>query len=140
MTQQKEEIKHYGIPGMKWGVRKAREFGRARRDHFKRSVKQKYGVDLDNPRRPSSDHTVSRGLKKKKLKELSNEELKTLTTRLQLERNYKDLTKRQTSAGERFVGDVLKESGKQIATKYVRSFGETAITSLAGAISESLKN
>jgi|WetSurMetagenome_2_1015567.scaffolds.fasta_scaffold1001740_1 hypothetical protein len=91
-----ENLMHFGIPGMKWGRRKAR-------------------VSTT----PSSDHTTARGLQKKNLSELSNDELKTLTSRLQLEKQYKDLTKKEVSAGKKFVADVLQSSGKTIASKFV---------------------
>lgn len=56
----------YGVKGMKWGKRKAR------------------------PARPaSSDHVEARQLNKKKLHELSNDELQRLTKRLDLEAKYR---------------------------------------------------
>lgn len=90
-------LEHIGILGMKWGRRKARPSGG-----------------------PSSgDHTTARSLQKKRLNELSNDELKKLTTRLQLEKQYKDLTKTELGGGKKFVSEILQSSGKQVASQYI---------------------
>jgi hypothetical protein len=91
------ELKHVGVLGMKWGRRKSRSESSA----------------------PSSDHTTARSLQKKKLSEMSNEDLKKLTARLQLEKQYKDLTKADISGGKKFVADVLQSSAKTIASKFI---------------------
>ena len=67
----------------------------------------------------SSDHTTSRAIKKKKLSQMSNEELAALTKRLQLERQYKDLNPSVLTVGKKYVSDVISESGKQVAKQYV---------------------
>lgn len=55
-----EELYHYGVLGMRWGRRKS-----------------------------SADHLSARSIEKKKLREMSNNEIKELTNRLSLERNYR---------------------------------------------------
>lgn len=101
------ELIHYGIKGMKWGKRRTQSAT------------------------SSDDHKKARTIAKKKLHEMSNEELKTLTTRLQLERQYKDLSKKQVSMGKRFASDLLKDVGK--------SYAKTAVTSGAKKLAELLK-
>lgn len=77
----KRELKHFGIPGMHWGIRKNRV--------------------------ASSDHKISRVLKKKHVSEMSNEELQVLTKRLQLEQNYKTLSPNNFTKGHNFVKGTL---------------------------------
>ena len=77
------ELKHWGVLGMKWGVRRNR------------------------PDTSSPDHTISRELKKKKLNELSNDEIRKITTRLQLEKQYKDLTAAERAKGAKIVKAIL---------------------------------
>lgn len=65
-------LSHYGVKGMKWGRRKAKEA-------------------------PSEDYVRTKNLRKKSLNSLSNDELRKLNERLQLERSYRDLTSSPTA-------------------------------------------
>jgi hypothetical protein len=85
-------LQHVGVLGMKWGVHR---------------------------RNPSQDSTQATTLKKKHVSEMSNEELKTLTTRLQLEKQYKDLTKTEMSPGRKFANEMLSKIGKQLLSSYI---------------------
>jgi hypothetical protein len=80
----------------------------------------KWGVRRKNPSsRQSADHKTVSGLRKKKVSEMSNDELKKLTARLQLEKQLKDLSASDTGPGKKFVTEVLSQVGKQLASKYV---------------------
>lgn len=92
-------LQHFGVLGMKWGKRS------------KGSTK----ISKSSP-----EHKTKQILKKKKLNEMTNQELKTLNERLQLERSYKDLTKSQRSAGQKFVMDLLGSMVKQAAMSYIQ--------------------
>lgn len=83
MTQ---NLKHWGILGMHWGVRKARSSG---------------------PDTSSSDHKVARDLRKKKISELSNDEIRKITSRLQLEKQLKDLNDADAKASREMVSKFL---------------------------------
>jgi rRNA maturation protein Rpf1 len=90
---------HFGIPGMKWGKRRAKTL---------------QNVSKDSER-------VSK-LKTKKLHELTNDELKDLTQRMQLERSFKDLKKSQSNAGKKIVSEILLNVAKQQAGIFLASF------------------
>lgn len=76
-------LKHTGVIGMKWGVRRQRT--------------------------PShQDYTSVRELKKKKLRELSNDELSRMNRRMDLEKRYKDLNPTIIQRGARIAGNILK--------------------------------
>lgn len=109
-------ISHYGVPGMHWGRRKART-----------------SVDTS-----SSDHKEAQKIKKKKLHEMSNDDLVKLTRRMQLERNYKDLSSRDISIGRKLSQDVLTEVGKEILKDSVKSVlkGPLLIGAVAMAVSK----
>lgn len=108
MSNLSPNLEHHGIKGMKWGVRRKRNSKTGRVE--------------------SSDSKTARRLKKKRLSEMSNEELAKLNKRMQLERQYKQL-KAGSQPGKQFVAGVMKESGKNIASKYVAKAGEAAIAS-----------
>lgn len=93
-----ESLYHFGVLGMKWGKR------------------NKGAKKIST----SQEHKTKETLKKKKLSEMTNAELKTLNERLQLERSYKDLTKSQRSAGQKFVMELLGSAVKQAAMSYVQ--------------------
>lgn len=101
------DLRHYGILGMKWGKRKA--------------------VDAS---RDSDDYTKAKAVKKKKIREMSNEELKTLTTRMQLERQYKELRKNELSVGRNAATSFLASIGKDILRDEVRAQAKTFMSAL----------
>lgn len=127
--KQEQELKHFGIRGMKWGIRGRR---------LMRLSSSNKNIDTGEvnarSRMSSTDSRIAGKLRGRKLNELSNEELKTLTTRLSLEKQYKELTKVDPKPGAKFVGEVLQSAGKQLAAKYIANFAEKGGERLINAI------
>jgi hypothetical protein len=73
------ELYHHGILGMRWGVRRG--------SNVSTGKNSKVGKKNLTPE-PSEDHKITRRLSKKSTSELSNNELETLTKRLNLEKRY----------------------------------------------------
>lgn len=117
----KDFLAHYGVLGMKWGRRKNSSGGYTSTG---RKAKNKY---------ESKDSKSVRKLRKKKLNQLSNEELKKLNNRLQLEKQFKELKRSDTSAGKKFVQDLLVNTGKSVAQNLVSKGVNSAITVGLGA-------
>ncbi len=92
-------IRHHGIKGMRWGVRRKR------------------GKDG----RVSQDYKTSRGILKKKTKQMSNEELRKLNKRLELERKLSQVDPRASATGKRKVG------------QFMNTYSNMAISAVAGA-------
>ena len=88
---------HYGIPGMRWGRRSG-------------------GVSKSG----SADHVKAKEIKKKKLKNMSNADLKTLNERMQLESQYKRLNPAKVNVGKKVLTEVLKEIGKETVKSAVK--------------------
>ena len=97
-------LQHWGIKGMKWGVRR---------------YQNKDGSLTPAGKKRYSDSSSS----KTDLSSLSDEEIRRKINRLQLEKQYRDLMKpveqKKRNAGKEFVQDVLRNSGKNIATQLV---------------------
>lgn len=82
-------IKHHGVKGMHWGVRKDRS-GKSRsteRTRFSKSPKK-----------------------------LTNEELKRRIARMETEKRYNELNKRDISAGEKLASEILTNTGRTVVT------------------------
>ena len=111
-----EEIKdnalsHHGILGMKWGIRRfQKEDGTRTPEGKKRDAEKDY--------EDSEDYKTSRTNKKKATSGLSNEELRKLNERLQLENTYKNLTAEKIEKSESFVQKALKDAAGQALTEF----------------------
>lgn len=101
MTNVDDILEHFGVKGMKWGVRKA-----AHREAT------------------SSDDAKSAGAAQAKIKSaggthaLSNQELKILVERMNLERQLKSLQPpTKSAAASKFVAEIVLNVGKQQITR-----------------------
>jgi uncharacterized protein YktB (UPF0637 family) len=101
-------LSHYGILGMKWGVRRSN---------------------------PSADRLSLDATRKKKVEELTNDELSKALTRLRLEKEYKTLTKRELSLGEKLWSD----AAKKVAAEQISDFIKTGVTSIIKTYMENKK-
>lgn len=88
MYKNTNELTHYGVLGMKWGVRRAQS----------RST----GVSKKSTKRvikPSDDAKEAQRIKKKSVREMSNVELKKVNERRNLEQNYTRLNPSHVKRG-----------------------------------------
>jgi hypothetical protein len=88
-----DELYHYGILGMRWGVRRGRKSGS--------------GIKTKKVKTPDSEDSKKlQNIKKKKVSQLTNQELRDANQRMQLESQYKDLRYKRTT-GKKIVTAVV---------------------------------
>ncbi len=110
------QLYHYGILGQKWGVRRYQREDGTRTPAGKKREGNRQGTPKDKPK--SSDHMKSRVAKDKATEGLSNEELRKLNERLQLEDTYKRLTAADVKKGESWVKQSIATAGQQALTEF----------------------
>lgn len=110
------QLYHYGILGQKWGVRRFQNKDGTRTSAGKKREGNRHGGEKEKPL--SKDHMKSRAAKDKGTEGLSNDELKKLNERLQLEETYKRLTAEKMERSESWVKESLSNAGKQALTEF----------------------
>ena len=134
-----EELYHWGIKGMKWGVRRFQNpdgsltpAGKKRYSAEGGEGEEKPNYAPKAPKKSASDYTddelraqINRMQMEKQYRDLAgqtnvreddpNRELKMERERLQLQKDVKNL-KKEINSGQTFVGGVLSDAGKKALT------------------------
>ncbi len=108
MGKTDEVLKHYGILGMKWGVRKKRNKNYAPPSKI----------------RVSRDEYNKRVIQRKKLREMSNKDLQEITKRLNLEKTYKSLQRENMSKGKKVVSNFYNSVISNLTTMASKKVAE----------------
>ena len=124
------QLYHHGILGQKWGVRRFQNEDGTRTSAGK---KQDAAREVEK----SEDHLRSRENKAKSPEGLSNDELKKLNERLQLEATYKNLTTEKTQVAQSFVKKALKDAAGQALTEFSKGVFLGAAKTLVKEVSPS---
>lgn len=135
-------LAHHGILGQKWGVRRYQN----KDGTLTAAGKKRYG-DTDNVsiwKRRKLFRTKSKSKpvekqetpeKKKRVSEMTNEELNAAIERMRLEKTYNEyvsaMSPKKKRAGKEFVKDILKASGKKVGIELATyAMGKTINTAL----------
>lgn len=126
-SNDEEVLSHYGVLGMKWGVRKSRRglSGKAKVGDVATFSNGKKAKVVSNRRVKGGNEVTFEELNSRKSNSshMSNEEIQKRIARIKLEQELSRLTTPAPKAGQEFIKGVLKTSGQQILTKALTSGG-----------------
>lgn len=113
MDEEKTEkfLEHYGVKGMKWGVRRSpAQLARAAKQRG-----QQYRQSSKEAKAATARTRFTQGSKDAPTN-LTDEELKARIKRMETEKRYNDLNAKTVSVGQQHVSEIVTNVGKQTIT------------------------
>lgn len=104
-----DTLQHHGIKGQRWGIRRFQPYPKGH------TGGKEVGKAAKTKPQMSEDAKKARELQKRPVYELSNNELRDLNTRVQLEQNYKQLNPNRVKRGMAVAGTIAASMGTVIA-------------------------
>lgn len=123
------ELMHYGVLGMKWGVRRTpAQLGRKPTSSNKSLFGKKKSEPKPKVKAKSESPKEETAPKQKSVKEMSDDELNAAIRRMQLEQTYASLSPKQVSKGKAVTKRILNNIVVPAAEDVGRQMVKTALT------------
>lgn len=123
-----DELLHYGVLGMKWGVKKARKSSDTvdetrRKSNTQNSNTQKSNTQNSNTKQQSKKFVTKKQRQKQIMEDLnsmSDKELRERLNRMQMEQQYIRMMTPEKSAAKKQVEQFLINEGRNLASQMLR--------------------
>lgn len=120
MGKVEDFLEHYGVKGMHWGIRKARERRQLSKEERKKAHTEFKEIEK---------------LRKKKISELSTADLKRLNDRANAENNFRRLNQSKISKGRAVIAGILigaaTTEAQRVVSSHLRKRGESFVAKRA---------
>lgn len=122
------ELLHYGVLGMKWGVKKARKSSDTVDETRKKSNTQNSNTQKSNTQNSNTKQQSKKFITKKQkqkqimedLNSMSDKELRERLNRMQMEQQYIRMMTPEKSAAKKQVEQFLINEGRNLASQMLR--------------------
>ena len=148
------ELRHHGVKGMKWGVRRTpAQLGhptatKKRKTKADKSRIEKAYVNYKKKKAEKKKEEEKTAYKRKTAKEMTDEELVKAINRARLEDQYRAMRPEPVSKGKKIadtmmnkvIGPAATEAGKRALTNAMNKFGDNLLKDAADPITSEINN